>query len=337
MSLKAGIIGAGGRAQAHLKVLGAMEDIHIAGIADVDRQKAAAACAQFGGTAYDDFEAMMDREQPDAVYVVVPYFLHRELALPIVARKVPLFIEKPVSNSLADAVAIAGAVERAGLITAVGYQWRYLDGTERAVELLADRPVGMVTAQYIHGRPNTSWSAQGRLSGGQILAQLTHHLDLARFLAGDVETVYAQRTVRTRPELRETGNWDNWSVTARFKSGALGSFWSTYSLFPGLGTLLEVIAAERLITINMREMTVTEREGKQTYPYAVQGEARMHRAFADAVRRGDPAGIRSTVADALLSGLISYAATASAESGEPVALDALLARARHDAAAGQAG
>lgn len=322
MTLKVGIIGAGRRARTHLNALRDIADVTIAGIADVDEARAAETCNQYGGEPFASAEAMMDNVKPDVVLLVVPYFLHRDLAMPIIDRRLPFFIEKPLANNLTDATAIAEAVKRTGVLSCVGYQWRYLNSVDRARELIDDHAVGMVVARYAFGRPVTSWSAQGALSGGQILAQMTHHLDLARFLAGEVETVYAQRTVATHPQVGETGNWDNWSLTMRFRTGALGDFWSTYSLFPGQDTSVEVILAEQLLTIRSRELVVTENDSTRTYR-SLDGTAvtRMHRAFLDAVRTGDTSGMRgNTVRDALYSGALSYAATASAESGAPVAI-----------------
>ncbi|HLH73784.1 MAG TPA: Gfo/Idh/MocA family oxidoreductase [Chloroflexota bacterium] len=327
MTLRAGIIGAGGRAQVHLSVLSGLSDLKIVGIADVDRSRAERAVAQFGGRPYTRGDELMDAEKPDVVFLIVPYFLHKEVAWPAIERKIPFFIEKPLSNNLADAVAIAEAVERAGLLTSVGYQWRYRASVDQAREILGNEPIGMIVSDYIHGWPNTEWSKQGRLSGGQILAQMTHLLDLARYFAGDVESVYAQCTVKTRLALAETGNWDNWSVTVRFKNGTLGNFWSTYSLFPK-GARFDVVADEKLIGITGKAMTLTRRDGEQEFPDLSRPEIRMHQSFVAAIRNNDPSCLRSTVADALWSGLLSYAAVESARTGQPVSPEALLAQER---------
>ena len=71
-------------------------------------------------------------ESLDAVYICIPPFAHGDVEAAVIAAGLPFFVEKPLSLDIAAAEAIAREVQQRGLITAVGYHWRYLDTVEEA-------------------------------------------------------------------------------------------------------------------------------------------------------------------------------------------------------------
>ena len=59
-------------------------------------------------------------------------------------------------------------------------------------------------------------------SGGQLLDMAIHDIDMARWLMGDIKTVYAIGAVLAYPEIKATGDVDNAIMVMNFHSGALG-------------------------------------------------------------------------------------------------------------------
>ena len=152
----------------------------------------------------------------DAVYLSLPVFAHRQPELDVIERGLPFFVEKPVAINMEIAREVEAAVANAGLITCVGYQLRYLGSTQITQQILQGRTLNMVVGKYWcstgHGDPN-AWLRQMDRSGGQLVEQATHTIDMMRYMGGEVETVYAMQANRF---LKETDCPDANSVALQF-------------------------------------------------------------------------------------------------------------------------
>lgn len=186
-----GFIGAGIIDRRHIMSLGSFDDVEIAAFADVNLDAAREAAAKHNVASYSSHQEMLDKEKPDAVYICVPPFAHGPLEMAAVERDLPFFVEKPLSLDYATAAGIADAVNKKKLVTAVGYHWRYSDTVEQAKELLKERPARLVLGYWLDATPPLAWWRRKEQSGGQMDEQTTHIFDLARLLAGEVDTVYA--------------------------------------------------------------------------------------------------------------------------------------------------
>ena len=87
----------------------------------------------------------------------------------------------------------AEIAERRACVTGTGYHWRCLDTVERAAALLADAPARLALGAWLDKVPPPAWWPSRALSGGQVVEQLTHVLDLARLLVGEVAEVHRGR------------------------------------------------------------------------------------------------------------------------------------------------
>src|SRR3954449_319875 len=99
MALKAAVIGAGRRGMAHTSAVAELEEqALVAGIADIDQTRAQALVAEHAphATAYTDAMAMLDRVQPDVVYITTPPPLHKEQTLAALRRGAHVVLEKPI-------------------------------------------------------------------------------------------------------------------------------------------------------------------------------------------------------------------------------------------------
>ena len=80
----------------------------------------------------------------------------------------------------------------------MGYHWRYLDTVDEARARLADNPAQLMTGFWLDQTPPPEWWWREDASGGQVVEQATHIIDLARFLAGDVTEVFGLSSHRDR-------------------------------------------------------------------------------------------------------------------------------------------
>jgi predicted dehydrogenase len=316
-----GLIGAGGIAGRHLGNLLGFDDVAIVGVADPALDRAEAAAGRAGGAvaAYADHRAMLDREELDAAYVCTPPFAHGAPELALVERGLPFFVEKPLAADLATAEEVARAVEAAGLVTAVGYHWRYLDTVEEVQGLLARNPARLVTGHWLAATPPPAWWRRDALSGGQVVEQTTHVLDLARLLVGEVEEVHAAASRGPRPDFPDADVSDVSAATLRFAGGAVGTVASTCILSWRHRVGLDLFCEGMAIEFDEFELAVDVGRGRPVRQARGDPFLREDRDFVDAVR-GKPDRIRAPYREALRTHRLAAAVARSARERRPVRL-----------------
>lgn len=329
--VKLGFIGSGGIVRSHLEQgLKDFEDVEFAGWCDLNEATAAARREQVGGQGqiYTDARQMLDEAKPDAVYVMLPPFAHGAAEDLVLERRLPFFIEKPVAIDLGVAQRVAEGVDRHGLITSVGYMTRYRRSVQRVRELLHLQKPVLLHGGWVGGGPKVyegiwAWWVQKDKSGGQFLEQTTHTIDLARYLYGDVASVYAAavRDRRARPDFFTIE--DASIVQLRFANGAAGSLFSSCSTSVGGGVFMTVWATDMQAAFTGWEHSV-EIGLPDGEKISIPGEPDIFsledRAFIDSVKAGANQGILATYEDGLKATAIACAANQSMESGKDVAV-----------------
>jgi predicted dehydrogenase len=315
-STRVGIVGAGIAAQLHARSLAEFPDVTIAAVCDPDRQRARALADRVGGAVHASAEAMFDAVALDAVYICVPPFVHGPPEYAALARGVPFYVEKPLAADRGTARAIAARVATAGVPTQVGHQWRYRGYVPEARALLADRPAALVLARWLADIPSAAWWSDEQLSGGQVVEQTVHLLDLVRWLVGEVTEVQAAAVRRPQSD----GLADLTAASCallRFASGAVGSVASTCMLDRASSSEVRLVADGLSIEIGARAMVVERAGDTVRREDTGSAMARADRAFIDAVR-GGRADLRSPYADALRSHELALAVAESTRTGLPV-------------------
>jgi len=317
MSIQVGFIGAGGRARGHMRSLAKIKDVEIGAICDIKEETADSAVQEFGGKKYTSYQQMLEREELDAVYVVVPTFAHYDAEVLAAQKGIHLFLEKPVAPTMEKALEILEAIRQANIISCVGYQVRYTGHIQQAKSFLQGRTVGMAIAHRWGGLPSTPWWRVMAQSGGQLVEQTTHQVDLLRYLVGEVEEVHAYYALRTLNGVENLDVPDVYALTLKFENGAIGSLSSCCALRKGGGN-----SSINLILEDMR-VQVGGRDGIQISPndVAEPGTVPENRdidaAFIKAIQTGDRSGILSDFEDGCRSLDITLAANKSAEMGQP--------------------
>jgi len=317
MPVRVGFVGAGGIANAHMNALQVVEDVQIAAVCDVAKERAESAAARFVARAYGDHREMLDAEKLDALYVCVPPFAHEDQELIAASKGIHLFVEKPVAVTIEKAREIRESIRRSGIIAAVGYHWRYQSNTDRAREILQGKQIGMVLGYWLGGFPGVAWWRRMEQSGGQMVEQTTHIFDLARYLCGDVTEVYAAYANRSSKDIPEFNIHDVGAATLKFASGAIGAMSNTCLLSVPYTVGLHVIAKDLVVEIH-GDLRVIEPGHTEAFTSGVNAMQEENRAFIEAVRTGNTSGIRSTYDDAVKTLAVTLACNESAATGKPV-------------------
>ena len=317
-TLRVGLVGAGGVGERHAATLASLGEVRLAAVTDVDAARAGAVAELYGARACPDLSALLSDGQLDAVWLCVPPFAHGDAERMLIEAGIPFFVEKPLAASLAVAEELAAAVEARGLLTATGYHWRYMPGVERAVDALGGRTLRLAAGAWLDKLPPVGWWSRRELSGGQVIEQATHLVDTMRVFLGEPVSVWAQATAM--PGRDEALVDAATSATLSFSSGAVASLVATSVLTWKQGASLTLVGDGAMVEVGEAQTVI--RIGEDTEVVTDDGisKRRVDAEFCDAVRRGDPAGIRVPYAEALKTHRVGCALEESARTGKPVML-----------------
>lgn len=206
-------------------------NVEVVAVADDHEAGRAAALKRTGAkSAYADYRAMLDKEQPDIVAICQRFIdKHHEMALACAEHGCHMYMEKPFCRTLEEADEIIQACEKRHLKLAVAHGNRYTPQLAIARKLIADGEIGDVLELRARGKEDS------RRGGGEDLWVLgSHMLDLMRALQGDVASCFATVTHKGRPVVRKNvfdGNegigplaGDGLDAVYTFKDGTTGYF-----------------------------------------------------------------------------------------------------------------
>jgi myo-inositol 2-dehydrogenase / D-chiro-inositol 1-dehydrogenase len=318
--LRIGIAGTGWFADKHARILSKMDGVTVSGVCGTSLKKAESFQQQFpSAKAYGSIHDMLDGSKLDAAYICVPPFAHGEIELALAERGIPFLVEKPLAVDLETPRTILDAVKANRVVTSVGYHLRYMEGAALAKNLLGNRTIGMSLGWWMGTMPGVYWWRQADLSGGQIVEQTTHIIDLLRYLAGEVTEVYAAFSNQIM-HTKESGIGvpDVGTMSLRLQNGSIASISNTCALPAGHRAALHLYTDTGVLEIDRTGVKdvldgVTTEYLNRLDPYEAEA-----RAFLHAVRTGDTSGILSSYEDAFRTQQVTVAAVQSAKTGLPV-------------------
>lgn len=320
MTVELAFIGAGGITNwQHFDNIEEIDGAEVVAICDVDEGAACEAADRFDAATFTDHHDLYEGAEFDAVFVCLPPFAHEDQEIMAAERGINLFVEKPLALSAEKAREINEAIEENGVVSQVGYNYRYSKGFERARGLLEGRTIGYVDGRWwggVAGGEDHWWRHADR-SGGQVLEQATHTFDAVRFLAGDVDRVYAAGGTRIS-ELVDFP--DVTSATMTHTDGAV-SHVSTSCVAEEGDAAVEVIAEDATLEIDQQSVSGTVDGEEIDESFEANPYLREVEAFVEAVETGDGAALRSPYRDAIDSFELTLAVNESIETGKPVDLD----------------
>jgi predicted dehydrogenase len=324
--IRVGFIGAGRMAHVHANLIKSEPDVKIVAASDHGSGRAHDFARTWGATAFSDYRRLLDETQLDAVYICTPTHSHAEIGLACAERNLHMFVEKPLDLDLRSGARLAAEVERRGLLAMTAFQWRYSPAYRRAEELVGGEPIALVSLRWYWTRPPIRWMWQRGFAGGQIVDQNIHLIDASQGAAGEITRVYAaynKRQVNFEPEF---DNWDGYALTLHYRSGTVGTCAGTYGLFPEIqkGPAIDLCLRDRMVRITDQDVTLFTPSGTQTWQNNEPLHRGVNRAFITALRENDPTHIRTPLVLGLRSTAITLAANHSAQTGQPVDVDAFL-------------
>jgi len=337
--LNVGIIGYGWVAGAHIAAINATGKAQVTAIHSSRRLDSKALTQKHGSqiTTYTDLKAMLAHPGLDVVSVCSYPQQHRAHAVAAAQAGKHLIIEKPLALSWKDCQAIEAAAKKARVRTCVCFECRY-SGQFLATKAIIDEgllgDLHYAEVDYYHGigpwYGQFRWNTRKDAGGSALLTAGCHALDALLLCLGDDVAEVSSYETKSRSKLFKPYEYPTTSVTIlKFKSGRVGKcaavvdclqpYYFHTHLVGSEGSLLDnKVHSMKLRTDKNKwsvlAMKMLDSGDVSDHPYQTQFDK-----FFDSIAAKREMPLTS-LADAMRTHQVIFAADKSAETGKPVRL-----------------
>jgi predicted dehydrogenase len=227
-------LGTGGIGARHADAVAKVSGLELVACCGRDAAKAETFAAPRGAAAYADFNTMLVREALDLLIVALPPFAHDGQVEAAARAGVHLLVEKPIALDTARAEAMIAAA--ADVVAACGFMYRFGGAVERWDQLRTSGATGRVAhfSGFFHSNAlHAPWWREREKSGGQMVEQLIHIVDLARINLGMPRSVFASANRFGHADVPNYTAEDVSAMILTYESGAVAALNATNLAIPG--------------------------------------------------------------------------------------------------------
>lgn len=270
---------------------------------------------------YDDHHDLLEKEDLDLLVIALPPFAHSDEVELAAKRGVHLLMEKPIALSSEHAWSMVRAVEAAGIRTQVGFMFRFGEAIEELKGMIASGKAGLpglMSARYFCNSLHAPWWRSREKSGGQLVEQIIHMVDLMRYLLGEPASVYSRQENLFHKEVSDYSVEDTSASVFSFCSGALGVIYASNAAIPNRWINdYRIVAGKLTAEFTNANNAIFHLTGEEGCPQRViSSDRNVHMAelldLLTAIRTGGET--RTPMREGALSLDLALAATRSAES-----------------------
>ncbi|MDD2384915.1 MAG: Gfo/Idh/MocA family oxidoreductase [Sulfurospirillaceae bacterium] len=290
--VKVALIGLGSMGQNHYRVLKSLHEFQITALCDIQQTK------EYDEPFYTNLDEMLEKADFDAAVIVVPTFLHKDVALKCLAKGKDLFIEKPVASNLEEATEILTAARAIKAKVCIGYIERFNPVVEALKNELTGKEIYSIGITRVGPFPP-------RIADVGILTDLSvHDIDLIRYITEhEIEevSIYKSQKIHNHHE-------DNAILSFKLSSEIVASI-TTNWLTPFRKRTIEVATKEGYFEADLMAQDLTEySEYQRNNSYVIrkcmvkkeEPLIREHKAFAQFITTGERHGL-STIEDSMIT------------------------------------
>jgi predicted dehydrogenase len=330
--MKVGIIGVGFMGSTHAAAW-AKTEADIAGFVAETTGEARSLADQYGVKVYPDLASLLD--QVEVVDLCTPTHLHYEMVLQAAAAGKHIVCEKPLARTVEQAREMLLLCRSAGVRLLVAHVVRFFPEYALAKAAVEAGKIGrpgvirLSRGSYRPKKPAGNWFLDEAKSGGILMDLMVHDFDYARWIAGEVESVYAKKVTADHPH----ASIDYGLAILKHTGGALSHIAGAWAYPPPtFRTHLEIAGEDGLIEFDSDDSApIRNLIGKTTgdspdvglpsSPVSESPYTTQIKEFYQALSAGSPARVGAE--DGLAAVQIAEAAIQSALTGQPVQLTPL--------------
>lgn len=174
--IRTAVVGAGQFGRNHIRLLRENPRVELAGIVDIDPERAAAAARESGCPVLDGVDGLAGKV--DAAIVAVPTTAHEEVGCALLRQGIPVLVEKPIADSLDSARRLVAAAAGSGSLLQVGHVERF-NPAVTAVQPIVKLPLFFEIHRLNLFTPRS-------LDVDVVLDLMIHDIDIVLWLAGQM-------------------------------------------------------------------------------------------------------------------------------------------------------
>lgn len=184
---------------------------------------------------YENFDAIKNNKDIDAVYIITPNALHKDQAIRVANAGKHVICEKPMSINAADGKLMVDACKNANVKLLIGYRMHFEPKTLEIIRMRKAGEFGKVLffqglCGFRIGDP-TQWRLNKALSGGGSMMDIgIYAVNGSRYMVGEEPIWVTAEETKTNPEKFKEGVDETITFQFGFPSGATASCLSTYNM-----------------------------------------------------------------------------------------------------------
>ena len=225
------VIGINGQGRAHLRGLKETPGAQLVAVCDVNEAAAKARGEEYGVPYFTDYEAVLKRDDVDAVGLPLPHYLHARVAIAALQAGKHVVTEKPMAISVRECDEMIAAAQKAGKQLTISHQGRATPGVRYIRDLLHSPDFGrLIRMVWLSGGTRTqyyydteewrgTWAEEG---GGTLINQKVHDLDRLAYLLGlpaELSAFTSNLFHKVEPLVETMA-----TASLRWADGAIGTF-----------------------------------------------------------------------------------------------------------------
>jgi predicted dehydrogenase len=243
MTIRLGILGPGGIAARHAKAAAALRgEVELVAVCGRDAAKTAAFAATHGGTVYTDFARMLGEANLGLLVVALPPFAHAGQVEEAARAGVNVLVEKPIALDMPRATSMVGACR--DVTAACGFMYRFGAAVERWDASNTGRALHFSGSFHSNALHAPWWRSRDK-SGGQMVEQLIHIIDLARHSLGMPDRVYARAATLMHRDVPGYDAEDVSAIVLGYDDGRVAVLHASNVAIPGRWMKQWQVVAER--------------------------------------------------------------------------------------------
>jgi predicted dehydrogenase len=305
------------------------DQLELVAFCDVNPEHAQAFTRKYSKDAkiYTDFHPMLDEAKPDLLFICLPPFGHTDEVAAAAARGIHVFIEKPIALTSELAWKMVEEAESARIKTQVGFMFRFGAAVTELKSLIESGKageVGLMSVRCFCNSLHSNWWRMRDKSGGKLVEQDIHEVDLIRYLMGDPQTVYSLQNNLFHRDVPNYTVEDVSGTVMGFKNGGIGVIYASNGAIPGKWIEDYRVVARNLTAefMDANHATFTYTGGPYLQNVSISSDQDYYRLeLLDLLKAIETGGdTRTPLREGALSLDLALAATRSAESAAVVKL-----------------
>jgi len=231
-----GIIGCGRIFPKHAESIMRLDNAKLVGVCDIKTDRLEDAKRKYNCKGFENYKELISEPDIDIISICTPSGLHAKMTVGSAKAGKHVIVEKPMAMNLREADEMIEECKKNNVKLFVVKQNRYNEPIKKAKEAMDKHRFGKLfygNATVYWSRPQEyydqdPWRGTKAIDGGVLMNQASHHIDMIRWLMGEVDSVKAYTDTLTHDIESE----DMGIVILKFKNGAVGSIVATTCVFP---------------------------------------------------------------------------------------------------------